>query len=121
MSGISCHVLDTALGRPAAGVVVRLERLDGPDVSPAGVTKSWRVLGEAHTNEDGRALALSGANVIASGQHRITFETAAYFRRTNQALFYPQIQVLFSVAAPSDKYHIPLLLSPFGYSTYRGS
>jgi 5-hydroxyisourate hydrolase len=121
MSGpprISCHVLDTALGRPAAGIDVRLERLAGgaPD-DPA----SWRTLGRAQTNADGRASNLEGASALELGRHRLTFETEAYSLLTGQPIFYPRAQVEFIVTSADENYHVPLLLSPFGYSTYRGS
>ena len=116
MSGISCHVLDTALGRPAAGVEVYLERLgDGAD--PDG----WVSLGRALTNADGRAAGLEALHPRELGLHRLTFETGAYFQRAGHPLFYPRVRVEFLVASLVDKYHVPLLLSPFGYSTYRGS
>jgi 5-hydroxyisourate hydrolase len=113
MSGISCHVLDTAAGRPAAGVGLRLER-QRPDAS-------WENLATAHTNADGRASGLEGPAGMARGLHRLSFETQAYFRRESKPVFYPEVQVLFLVESASERYHIPLLLSPFGYSTYRGS
>lgn len=118
MSGISCHVLDTTLGRPAAGIEVRLERLAGshPDES-----SSWHTLGRAQTNADGRVAGLEGPGARQLGRHRITFDIEAYFQRTGQAIFYPRAQVEFIVGSTGDKYHVPLLLSPFGYSTYRGS
>jgi 5-hydroxyisourate hydrolase len=118
MSGISCHVLDTALGRPAAGIEVRLERLAGSSPDDAG---SWHTLGQMQTNTDGRASGLETTAARVLGRHRITFETEAYFRRTGQPIFYPRAQVEFNVGSASDGYHVPLLLSPFGYSTYRGS
>jgi 5-hydroxyisourate hydrolase len=118
MSGISCHVLDTALGRPAAGIEVRLERLLLGNPEDAS---SWHLLGSRQTNTDGRATGLEAASARELGRHRISFEIEEYFRRTGQALFYPRVQVQFMVESPSANYHIPLLLSPFGYSTYRGS
>lgn len=114
MSGISCHVLDTSLGRPAAGVTVVLERQeDGSSL--------WRSLATAQTNADGRAVGLEGVAPRALGAHRLTFELEGYFRQTGQAIFFPRVQVEFIVGSPSEKYHVPLLLSPFGYCTYRGS
>jgi 5-hydroxyisourate hydrolase len=118
MSGISCHVLDTALGKPAAGIEIRLERLA---VGPPEQASNWHTLGQAQTNGDGRASSLEGTRGRELGRHRITFETEAYFRRTGQALFYARVQVEFIVGSASDNYHVPLLLSPFGYCTYRGS
>lgn len=118
MSGISCHVLDTALGRPAAGVAVRLERLGHGSPDEAS---SWVLIGQAVTNPDGRAAALESGSRRELGRHRITFETEAYLQRTGQVVFYPRVQVQFNVDSASDNYHVPLLLSPHGYSTYRGS
>jgi 5-hydroxyisourate hydrolase len=114
MSGISCHVLDTSLGRPAAGITIRLERLeDGSSL--------WQALVTTQTNTDGRATGLEGAAPRALGPHRLTFELEAYFRQTGQEIFFPRVQVEFIVGSASEKYHVPLLLSPFGYCTYRGS
>ena len=118
MIGISCHVLDTALGRPAAGIDVRLERL--AEGSPDDAA-SWRTLGRAQTNTDGRATGLEASGARELGRHRLTFETEAYFARTGQPIFYPRAQVEFIVGSANDNYHVPLLLSPYGYCTYRGS
>ena len=118
MSGVSCHVLDTALGRPAAGVAVRLERLVS---GPPEEASSWCTLARTATNADGRATGLEGTLGRELGRHRVTFDTEEYFRRTGQAIFYPRAQVEFIIGSGSDNYHVPLLLSPFGYSTYRGS
>lgn len=111
MSRITTHVLDTARGRPAAGVPVTLEVLSG---------KEWAALGRGSTDADGRARELSDG-VLAAGTYRLTFETAAYFASTGVEGFYPEVQVVFEVRDPSQHHHVPLLLSPFGYSTYRGS
>jgi 5-hydroxyisourate hydrolase len=118
VSGISCHVLDTALGRPAAGVAIRLDRLTGDAPDEAS---SWSTLARALTNTDGRATGLEAAHARALGLHRLTFETEEYFQRTGQAIFYPRVAVQFIVGSHDDNYHVPLLLSPFGYATYRGS
>jgi 5-hydroxyisourate hydrolase len=112
MSGITCHVLDTSIGRPAAGVLVRLERRDG---------HGWQSLGQAVTNADGRVPAFEPAVQVATGEHRIVFDTATYFTRQGQPIFYPRVEVAFQISSAEEHYHIPLLLSPFGYSTYRGS
>jgi 5-hydroxyisourate hydrolase len=117
MSGISCHVLDTARGRPARGIAVRLERR-AP--SPVG-SGDWQSVGRGVTNDDGRATGLEGGSGLAMGLHRLVFETEAYLLGAGLPVFYPEVQVTFIVASPSERYHIPLLLSPFGYSTYRGS
>lgn len=103
--GISTHVLDTALGRPAAGVQVRLE-------GPGGVRAT------ATTDGDGRVPGLI-QGPVAPGSYRLVFGTAAYFTATGQRGFYPEVIIAFTVE--EGHYHVPLLLSPFAYSTYRGS
>lgn len=106
-SPITTHILDTSIGKPAAGVEVTLER--------AGQT-----IGRGVTNDDGRITDLL-ASALEAGDYRITFATGAYFARQGRACFYPRVEIHFSVAAPNEHYHVPLLLNPFGYSTYRGS
>ena len=106
MSPITTHVLDTARGGPAAGVPVTLER--GPD---------WDVVGSGRTGEDGRLAELGEAS--GPGTYRLRFDTAGYFRDT--PAFFPEVTVQFRVERPDEHFHVPLLLSPFGYSTYRGS
>lgn len=113
MSPITTHVLDTSLGAPAEGVVVTLARLDDHDQATA--------VGHGVTNTDGRVTTLLPPSEAAPGVYRLTFETTAYFARTHRESFYPRIEVTFHVTEASDHYHVPLLLSPFGYSTYRGS
>ena len=113
MSGLSTHVLDLARGRPAAGVPVRLEvqRQDG-----------WVELREATTDEDGRVpRLLPDSGALVPGDYRLTFDTAAYFALHEVEGFYPAITVAFTVRDAAQHHHVPLLLSPFGYSTYRGS
>ncbi len=109
---ITTHVLDTALGKPAAGVPLVLERVDG---------HACRELGRGRTDADGRVSDLLPPGSLERGTYRITFDTAAYFAATGRTSFYPSVAVLFEIADPSQHYHVPLLLSPFGYSTYRGS
>ena len=114
MSGITTHVLDTAAGRPAAGVPVRLEvRLDG---------RGWVTLADRKTDADGRArdLVAEGSKLDA-GTYRLTFGTGAYFAAQGRETFFPEAAVVFEVRDPAQHHHVPLLLSPFGYSTYRGS
>lgn len=110
MATISTHVLDTSTGRPADGVRVTLSRAD--DATP---------LGTGETDADGRirALPADGA-ALDAGPYRLRFETAAYFARSGREAFYPEVVVAFTVAGDGH-YHVPLLLSPFGYATYRGS
>ena len=114
MSTFSTHVLDTTLGRPAAGMAVALERID----SSGHAT----VIGTAVTDSDGRARdVLPAGHVLATGDYRLRFETGDYLERTGSEVFYPKVEVDFRVARSGAHYHVPLLLSPFGYSTYRGS
>ena len=110
---ISTHVLDTSIGRPAAGVAVTLHRLDG------GV---WHEVARAETNADGRVAALLPAGAPdAPGTFRLTFDVASYFAARGQETFYTTIAIDFLVRHAAQHHHVPLLLSPFGYSTYRGS
>ena len=110
---ITSHVLDTALGCPAAGLAVRLEIQDH-----AG---SWRTLADRVTGPDGRVSDLLGGAALEARTYRLTFATGAYFSGSGRPAFYPRVEVVFDVAATDQHYHIPLLLSPFGYSTYRGT
>jgi len=107
---LSTHVLDTALGMPASGVAVRLER-DG------------QVLTSAVTDSDGRVRALQPATGagLTPGSYRLVFSVGKYFAARNTESLYSDITVEFMVKPGAEHYHIPLLLSPFGYSTYRGS
>lgn len=111
MSAITTHVLDTALGRPARGVPVRLELVAEGNV---------RVLGAGVTDDDGRASAW-GPDQIEPGVYRLVFDTAAYFAATGQECFFPEVVLTFAPADAAEHYHVPLLLSPFAYSSYRGS
>jgi 5-hydroxyisourate hydrolase len=111
VSAITTHVLDTAQGRPAAGVLVRLEQVVGADGA---------VLAAGTTDEDGRIRSLGPARVCA-GTYRLVFNTAGYFARTGQPCFFPEVSLSFVVADPEQHHHVPVLLSPFAYSTYRGS
>ena len=114
MSTISTHVLDTAIGRPAAGVAVTLERV-GTDGSTATV-------GFGETDSEGRLRALLGADTsLDAGAYRLLFDTGAYFATSGREAFYPLVTVEFRVTDTATHYHVPLLLSPYGYSTYRGS
>ena len=110
---VSTHVLDTSAGRPAAGVAVRLQRLDG---------ETWRDVSHAETNADGRVAALLPAGAPAApGTFRLTFDVAGYFTARGQETFYTTVTIDFVVRDAAQHFHVPLLLSPFGYSTYRGS
>jgi 5-hydroxyisourate hydrolase len=112
MSPITTHVLDTRLGQPAAGVAIVLERFD------AG---AWKPIGMGATNADGRLPDLLPASGLATGRYRLAFDTGAYFQKQSVEHFYPSVTIDFEIADPTQHYHVPLLLSPFGYSTYRGS
>ncbi|CAM05901.1 5-hydroxyisourate hydrolase [Saccharopolyspora erythraea NRRL 2338] len=110
-SHVTTHVLDAARGRPAQGVAVRLEGADGTD---------WISLAAAETDSDGRVREL-GPEQLEAGDYRLTFATGAYFERLGTDSFYPQVQITFRITDPEQHYHVPVLLSPFSYSTYRGS
>jgi 5-hydroxyisourate hydrolase len=114
MSRISTHVLDTAKGKPAAGVPVRLERQDS--------SGKWAPVGSAQTDQDGRCAQLlpNGATLV-KGVYRLTFDTAKYFAASGTDGLYPVVEILFRVRGGESNFHIPLLLSPNGYTTYRGS
>jgi 5-hydroxyisourate hydrolase len=112
-SRISTHVLDIAQGRPAQGMPVTLEG--------QGLAGIWTVLGKSRTDMDGRSDDLYPANLrLQAGIYRLTFEVSTYFRSQNVTTFYPEVVVLFSLRDVTQPYHIPLLLSPFGYSTIEG-
>lgn len=114
MSGITTHVLDLASGRPAAGVAVRLE------VSIAD--RGWVVLADKLTDADGRVKDLLAAgSKLDAGRYRLTFATGPYFAARGQDCFHPEAAITFEVRDAAQHYHVPLLVSPFGYSTYRGS
>lgn len=113
MSAITTHVLDISLGRPAVGVPTTLE------VEAAG---GWKLVGKGMTNADGRISDLvSKETTLVTGVYRLIFDTARYFAAQNVEGFYPQVTIVFRLQDPAQHYHVPLLLSPFGYSTYRGS
>jgi 5-hydroxyisourate hydrolase len=114
MSAITTHVLDRAQGRPAAGISVVLERQadDGP----------WDHVGRGHTDNDGRLRTLYPAGqALQPGIYRLTFDTQKYFDAQDVTAFYPAVVVVFETASGEQHYHVPLLLSPFGYTTYRGT
>ena len=103
MAGITTHILDTSKGRPAAGVTVTLEMQRGSE---------WTVIGRGSTDADGRLRTLTEGKSLEKATYRLTFETGGFF---------PQVTIAFRVENPGEHYHVPLLLSPFGYTTYRGS
>jgi 5-hydroxyisourate hydrolase len=113
MSGITTHILDVSAGVPARGVSVTLERQIADD---------WEIIGKGETDSDGRLRDLLSSDAILQvGNYRLTFDTGNYFFDRQVDSFYPQVSVTFTVWDATQHYHVPLLLSPFGYSTYRGS
>jgi len=106
---LSTHILDTASGRPASGVVVRVEAFTGD---------GWRPLASGTTDDNGRITELLGPEALARGEYRLTFEVGEYL---GPDAFYPEVTIVFRVQDPEEHHHIPLLLNPFGFSTYRGS
>ena len=113
-SPLTTHVLDTADGRPAAGIVTQLARLDDAN--------HWQPLAESTTDADGRSASLlAGQSTLAPGTYRLTFQVAAYFQARQVESIYSAIPVVFTIQSPQEHLHVPLLLSPFGYTTYRGS
>ena len=114
MSPITTHVLDTSIGKPASGVAVILEIHAGPD--------RWKELGRGVTDVNGRITAFNPPLAALERQvYRLRFSTGAYFAASHVRTFYPEVPVVVEIEDPAQHYHIPLLLSPFGYSTYRGS
>lgn len=110
-SAVTTHVLDTARGQPAAGVAVRLELL--AETGPVPVAQSV-------TDADGRSRDL-GPVLLPPGTYRLVFDTGAYFAARGTTAFFPEVAVTFLVTGDAPHQHVPLLLSPFAYSTYRGS
>ena len=111
--GISTHILDTGTGVPAAGIPVTLEerRRD-----------AWSLIGSGERDADGRERSLvPTGRELTPGTHRLRFDLRDYFESRNRAAFFPSVEITFHVEQASQNYHVPLLLSPFGYTTYRGS
>ncbi|ODN91472.1 hydroxyisourate hydrolase [Cryptococcus wingfieldii CBS 7118] len=127
-SPITCHghgayllntVLDASQGKPAAGVEVRLELVS---LSGESTESSAKVLSSGATNSDGRCSdLLSSETKLQAGVYKMVFVTGPYFKATETKTFYPFVEITFNYEDPSQHYHIPLLLSPFSYTTYRGS
>ena len=114
MSAITTHVLDTARGRPADGVRVSLEQIDSKD--------QWRAVGHGVTDNNGRLKTLMPESTEpVAGTYRLLFDTGAYYAQHGIHSFFPVVTVTFEVSNVAEHYHVPLLLSPFGYTTYRGS
>jgi 5-hydroxyisourate hydrolase len=109
---ITTHVLDTSAGKPGRNIRIDLERAVGT---------GWHPLSSGVTDDDGRLRTLTQAGPVEPGTYRIRFETGAYFTAQSQSCFFPVVEIQFTVVDGTQHYHVPLLLSPFGYSTYRGS
>ncbi|KAI9278381.1 hydroxyisourate hydrolase [Phascolomyces articulosus] len=113
-SPITCHVLVASVGKPGQHVDVKIEK-----INEAG---AFSTLSTAQTNDDGRCPNLLPAGYKAEkGIYRVTFETKAFFERLGEKCFYPYVQIVFELEHPEQHYHIPLLISPYSYTTYRGS
>ncbi len=113
MSQITSHILDTSLGKPAQGVPIELMQQ---------VDNSWVSLGTGLTNADGRVSdLLVSESILAAGIYKLSFRLSDYYQQLNTDSFYPYAEVVFQIAGDGQHYHVPLLLNPFGYSTYRGS
>ena len=113
MNQITTHVLDVSLGRPATNVpvIVELQNAQG----------DWSEIGRGSTDDDGRVRDLAASATLCEGNYRLTFNTGAYFAARGIETLYPKVAIEFAVRNPLEHFHIPLLLSPYGYSTYRGS
>ena len=112
MSQITTHILDTTHGRPATGVSIILYK---------GDNDQWTEIAKGITNEDGRIADLLKKDVVLlKGIYKIRFETKDYFNKKGIETFYPYVEIIFDITT-QEHYHIPLLLNPFGYSTYRGT
>lgn len=111
-SPITTHVLDTVTGRPAADLAVTLSVQDGT---------SWRQIAAGQTNADGRITDWMSGQTRQAGTYRVDFATGDWLVARQRANFYPSVSIVFLIDHPDEHYHIPLLLSDFGYSTYRGS
>ena len=109
---ITTHVLDTAAGRPGTSIAIELERAD---------KNLWTLVGGGITDEDGRLRTLTQAGPIQPGIYRIRFQTGAYFAAQGITGFFPVVEIQFTVVDGAQHYHVPLLLSPYSFSTYRGS
>ena len=112
MSQLTTHILDTAIGKPANNIVIRLQKQN---------EDKWQTIAQGETNADGRiANLLPPERILSPGGYKMVFETAAYFSRQSVQGFYPKVEIQFGIYDDAH-YHVPLLISPYGYSTYRGS
>ncbi|XP_047452388.1 5-hydroxyisourate hydrolase b [Mugil cephalus] len=113
-SPLTTHVLNTGDGMPAGRMALSLHRLDSK-------LMIWTMLSVGTTNEDGRCLGLISPEAFTPGMYKLRFETGSYFETLGQTYFYPYVEVVFTISDPQQTFHLPLLLSRFSYSTYRGS
>ena len=109
---ITTHILDTTLGKPAQAVPIQLEKQSGSE---------WKLIGSGLTDADGRLKTLTPPGPVEPGVWRIRFDTKQYFAAIGTKAFYPYVEVVFEIVDGAAHYHVPLLLNPWGYSTYRGS
>ena len=109
---ITTHVLDTAVGRPGKSIAIELERADHG---------TWHLIGGGVTDDDGRLRTRTPPGPVQAGTYRIRFQTGAYFAAQGVQGFFPLVEIQFVVADGTQHYHVPLLLSPYSFSTYRGS
>ena len=113
MSQITTHILDTSVGKPACNIEVFLYALS---------ENQWQQIGAGKTNTDGRVESLVNRQTpLASGNYKLKFEIGAYYQDQEITAFYPFVEIVFQISGDGQHYHVPLLLNPFGYSTYRGS
>ncbi|KAF5352371.1 hypothetical protein D9756_005966 [Leucocoprinus leucothites] len=129
-SPITCHVLDSSIGKPAEGIEIALQVLDA---STSGNTvEVFQSIAKGVTNSDGRCIdllpprgsdeAVKAKTDLEAGQtYKIIFKTKPYFEKTNRKSFYPWVEIFFNIENPAEHYHIPLLISPYSFTTYRGS
>ncbi|XP_051727412.1 5-hydroxyisourate hydrolase [Ctenopharyngodon idella] len=113
-SPLTTHVLNTAQGVPGANITIILYRLDP-------ISSVWNLLTTGITNDDGRCPGLISKESFIAGMYKMRFETGMYWDALGESCFYPYVEVVFTITDSSQKYHVPLLLSRFSYSTYRGS
>ncbi|XP_027759698.1 5-hydroxyisourate hydrolase-like isoform X4 [Empidonax traillii] len=111
---LTTHVLNMVTGLPAAGLFIRLDQLVEPGLQ-------WRELAQRHTDMDGRCPPLLAAGQAKAGTYKLRFETAPYWQGLGHNSFHPYVEVVFTITDPAQKLHVPLLISPYSYTTYRGS
>ena len=114
--GLSTHILDTHLGRPAANVEIRIW-----EFRDDAVDGGWHQIGSAYTDHDGRCKSLLGKRGLSATDYKLRFEVGVYFRSLQLLSLYPYVEIVFRVTDPAQHYHIPLLLTANGYTTYRGT